>query len=435
MNNAHLPRISLPGARRTRRRPADRPPATKDADYEQRIRDDASLSDLDLELAESFLRDTPSDGKPVLEALRDYGLVRGEGPDCKITNAALLLFAGASARHWNPGAGIRVIRVAGTARILGHGQSVTEMAYAGPPLASAIDEGLRLAGEQIGSSEQLRRIFFRDVAEYPEFAWREVLINAIAHRDYGGIAEIEIVFYDDRIEVTSPGLPVEPFSADDVNEGHVVSKTRNPLLNRILQDKGLMRCNATGLVRVFRTMADTLLRQPEFTSSGGRFTVTLRNSPQFETAGPGWQWVVGRMRINPSQKRVLLASPDGFTQDDYQRLNSVSSIEAEQHLRELVDNDIVAPEPAPHESQTVYYLTADLDAQRWFLEDRIPKLQEHFQEHSRLRNIDYRALFETSYPAAGRELGYFADKGFLSVAGRGRAMHYLPTAGLRKSNP
>ena len=424
-----------PGARRTRRRPGGNAPRSTVADYEQGVRDDASLSDLDLDLAKSFLKDTPSGGKPVLEALRDYGLVKGEAPDWRITNAALLLFAGASARHWNPGAGIRVIRAAGTARLFGHRQSVTWMAYAGPPLASAIGEGLRLAREQIGSSEHLRRIFFRDVAEYPEFAWREVLINAIAHRDYDGIAEIEIVFYDDRVEVTSPGLPIEPFSTADASEGRIAHKTRNPLLNRVLKDKKLMSCNAAGLVRVLKEMEDSLLTEPEFSNSGGRFTVTLHNKPQFATSGPGWHWIVGRLQVDLDQKRILLACPDGFTEDDYLRLNSVSGIEAKRRIRELVDNDIVAPVADRGEARRVYYLTADLDAHRWFLEDRVPKLQEHFRKRSRLSNVEYRAAFEVSYPTAKRELDGLVNEGFLRAGGRGRALHYLPTMALRKSGP
>ena len=41
--------------------------------------------------------------------------------------------------------------------------------------------------------------------EYPDFAWREVIVNAVAHRDY----EIhghgtEITFFDDRLEVVQP---------------------------------------------------------------------------------------------------------------------------------------------------------------------------------------------------------------------------------------
>ena len=435
MDRVDLTHLIRPGARRTRRRPAGSAPRSTVADYEQRVRGDASLSDLDLDLARSFLKDTPSGGKPVLEALRDYGLVKGEAPDWEITNAALLLFAGASARHWNPGGGIRVIRAAGTARLFGHRQSVTWMAYAGPPLASAIGEGIRFVREQIGSSEHLRRIFFRDVAEYPEFAWREVLMNAIAHRDYGGIAEIEVVFYDDRVEVTSPGLPLEPFSESDVNEGNILYKTRNPLLNRVLKDKNLMNCKASGLVRVFKEMEQSLLMEPEFANNSGRFIVTLHNNPQFATSGPGWNWIVGKLPIDIEQKRMLLACPDGFTEDDYRRLNSVSGVEARRKIEELVDRDIVTPVTTRGESNRVYYLTADLDAHRWFLEDRLPKLQEHFRKRSRLGNVDYRTAFDVSYPTAKRELDGLVSEGFLRTEGRGRALHYLPTMGLRKSDP
>ena len=435
LDRVDLTHLIRPGARRTRRRPAGDARRTTVADYEQRVRGDASLSDLDLDLAKSFLKDTPAGGKPVLEALRYYGLVKGDAPDLQITNAALLLFAGASARHWNPGAGIRVIRAAGTARLFGHRQSVTWTAYAGPPLASAIGEGIRLVREQIGSSEHLRRIFFRDVAEYPEFAWREVLVNAIAHRDYDGIAEIEIVFYDDRVELTSPGLPLEPFSTADVNDGTVLHNTRNPLLNKVMKDKKLMRCKASGLVRVFKEMENTLLVEPEFANDSGRFTVTLRNNPQFATSGPGWNWIVGKLQIDIDQKRMLLACPDGFTEDDYLRLNSVPRTEARRQIQGLVDSDIVTPVATGGESRRVYYLTADLDAHRWFLEDRIPKLQEYFRKRSRLGNVDYRTAFEVSYPTAKRELDGLVDKGFLKTTGRGRALHYLPTIALRKSDP
>ncbi len=434
MNKPDLSSLLPRGPRTTRRRPGGaRPKRVAKVNYEARIRADASLADLDLELAASFFRDTPAGNKPVLDALQDYGLVKGAAPNWKITNAALLLFAGTSARHWNPGAGIRVMRVAGTARIHGHRQSVTWMAYAGPPLASATPEGFRLVAGQVGTSEPLRHIFFRPVPEYPEVAWREILINAVAHREYDGIAETEIVFYDDRVEVTNPGIPLEPFTVDDVTQGNVVAKARNPVLSRIMGDKGLMRGTATGLVRVCKALSSTLLDEPEFSANAGRFTVTLRNKPQFATAGPGWAWVVSRLPVNREQTRILLACPDGFTEDEYVRLNLVPVDEARRHVQQLVDKDIVWPELVDDVDDIVYYLSANLDAQRWFLEDRVPKLQEHFRDRSRLRYRDYRALFETSYPATKRELEDLANEGFLNRAGRGRATHYLPTAALRKS--
>lgn len=432
MDKLNLTRLLLRDSPRTRRRPGGKRTGSGKVAFESRIREGASLADIDLELAEAFLKDTAVGDRSGVDMLRAYGLIRGTGPDWKITNAALLLFACAPARHWHPGAGIRVIRVAGTARILGHRQSVTRIGYAGPPLASAIDESFRLAGAQVRFSEPLRHVFFQDVPEYPESAWGEALLNAVAHRDYEGTSEIEVVFYDDRLEVTSPGLPLEPVSAAGVTDGLVVSRTRNPLLNRVLADAGFMKGKATGLVRVFKEMSKHLLTQPELAHRNGFFTITLRNEPESATSGPGWMKLVSKLRVSPDQKRILLARPDGFSLEDYQRLNSVSQSEAERCVHELVVNDIVTRESMKGEPAATYYLDADLDSQRWFLEDRIPRLREHFREQSRLGNADYRTLFETSYTIARRELDYLSEEGFLRKTGRGRAMHYMPAAGLRK---
>lgn len=401
-------------------------------DYERCVREGASLADLDLDLARSFLGDALPGGKRLLDALRDYELILEDASDWKITNAALLLFARRPARHWNPGAGVRVIRVAGTARILGHRDNVTRSAYAGPPLATAIDDCIRLAREQIEYSEALRHVFLRPTPEYPEAAWRELLINAIAHRDYGSGAETEVIFFDDRVEVTSPGLPLEPLSVEDFKDGKVVHSPRNPLLVRILTDAGYMQASGSGLVRAAQAMANGCLRTPTLNNNNDRFTVVLRNDPELPTAGPGWKRLVQMLAISSDQKRILLARPDGFTDRDFGRLNSVPGAEARRQVRDLVEKGVVTPESTGDPAGPVYYLTADLDDQRWFLEDRIPALREHFRGGSQLRNSDYRTLFETTYATAKRELDYLSEKGFLRARGRGRALQYQPAIGLRK---
>lgn len=334
VNKLNLMHPSSPGTRRTRRRPAGQEAGVERVEYERRVREGASLSDLDLDLARSFLGEALPDGKPVLDALREYGLIHGDDPDWKITNAALLLFARAPARHWNPGAGVRVIRVSGTARILGRRDSVARIGYAGPPLATTMNESIGLAREQIEFSEPLRYIFLRHTPEYPEAAWREALINAIAHRDYGVSAETEVVFYDDRMEVTNPGLPVEPLSFEDVKDDTVVHSTRNPLLARVLADAGYMRGKASGLGRILKEAAGSFLKEPTLDSRNGHFTLVLRNEPALPTAGPGWEWLVRMLEVNPGQKHILLARPDGFTLGDFLRLNPVPRNEARLQVRE-----------------------------------------------------------------------------------------------------
>ena len=79
--------------------------------YEQRFRVDATLDDLDLELAREFLALTPVAARPVTEALSYYRLIEQAAQDWRVTNAALLLFARAPALRWHPRAGLRLFRV------------------------------------------------------------------------------------------------------------------------------------------------------------------------------------------------------------------------------------------------------------------------------------------------------------------------------------
>lgn len=404
-----------------------------DVDYGQDTRSNASINDLDLALVLSFLGDADASDDAAVLSLRNLGLIRGDAPDWQITNAALLLFARAPARQRHPGAGIRVMRVAGTARILGQRLSVTSIGHADPPLARAVEKGLRLCAERCRPSEPLRELLLRDMPEYPFPALREALVNAVAHRDYrGGKRETEVVFYDDRVEVSSPGLLADGVTVKELGGGAPVHAARNPLLVRGLTAAGYMRGEGTGLRRLVGAMQESLLTPPRFSARQGMFTITLRNEPVVAPAGPGWKHVVGGLKLESDQKRVLLARPDGFTQENYTLLNGVTPEVASRRIREMVEMDIATPQLIGDDPVPVYYLTAELDSTRWFIEDRVPRLRQHFRAHSRLRNTDYREIFETSYPHARRELGHLVELGFLREGGRGRSAHYLPTPGLRK---
>ena len=170
---------------RSRRRPAATSGNTSAGpEFERRIQEAATLDDLDLELAGAFLMPAPVGNRPVVDSMLHYGLIRREGDEWKITNAALLLFCRREPQRWHPRAGLRVRRVAGTQTMIGRSQNVTTVGHTDPPLAVAVKEGLRVVGEQIRRSESLRDIFFRDMPEYPDLAWREVVVNTVAHRDY-----------------------------------------------------------------------------------------------------------------------------------------------------------------------------------------------------------------------------------------------------------
>ena len=244
--------------------------------YERRFAMEAGLADLDLELAERFLQRTPVGSRPIEEALEYYGLIERHLPEWKIRHAGLLLFARRPALRWHPRAGVRVFRVRGRERLHGRQRNVEQVGRADPPLAMVLQEARSLVGSQVRHSETLNGLYFESVPEYPEFAWQEALINAIAHRDYEVTSrETEIWFYDDRVEMSNPGSLIAPVSLDRLREGGPAHGTRNPVIVRVLADTGAMRDEGEGVSRIFSEMADRQLREPRITVENGLFTITL----------------------------------------------------------------------------------------------------------------------------------------------------------------
>jgi len=393
--------------------------------YEPRFRPDATVDDLDLALVESFLKETPVGDRPVLDALDYYGLIERDARDWRVTNAALLLFARRPALRWHPRAGLRVFRVAGTKMKYGRRRNVTQIGRADPPLALAVHEIMELARHQVRRSEKLVGLHFEDIAEYPEFAWQESLVNAIAHRDYEVQGrETEIWFFEDRLEVSSPGELLPPVTVDALREGRRAHVTRNPMLVRVLADTDIMRDEGEGIVRVFREMTDSFLREPEMTSGSGLFTITLFNEPNWHLHGPGWGHFVDWLRITDDQKRILLLRPHGFTQGDYQRLNAVTAEQAAQQILDLVGREVVVAVPVEGDLVPTFAIAPKAEDIRLFLNDRIPKLQNYLRDRPSLANTDYRALFEVDRNRALRQLRRLVELGVLVEIGVGRGTRY-----------
>ena len=306
--------------------------------YEQRFRVDATLDNLDLELAQGFLARTPVGKRPILEALHYYGLIEHDARDWRVTNAALLLFAKAPALRWHPRAGLRLFRVAGRSRQHGRQRNVAQVGRADPPLAKAIDEAHRLAGQQIRRSERLNGLYFEEAAEYPDFAWQETIVNAFAHRDYELQGrEVEAWFYEDRMEVSSPGELFPPVTLARLQERRPAHATRNPLIVRVLADAGIMRDEGEGIARIFDEMEGSLLRAPEVEMDDGVFSVRLYNEPLAtgpNTAPATAEFTSSRLA---GLREHFLRHP-GLNNADYREIFGVSRYAAARELRRLVES-------------------------------------------------------------------------------------------------
>lgn len=86
-----------------------------------------------------------------------------------------------------------------------------------------------------------------EMPEYVERSYHEVLINALAHRDYlvNG-SEVHIDIFDDRMEIYSPGGMADGIAIQDRDPLSVPSTRRNPLLADIFERLGYMERKGSG---------------------------------------------------------------------------------------------------------------------------------------------------------------------------------------------
>lgn len=156
--------------------------------------------------------------------------------------------------------------------------------------AAALRRNMRQRGVVVG-------LYRQDFWDYPLDAVREVLVNALMHRDYHGAAlgqPVKLELYPDRLEVTSPGglfgaldpadLLVEPVTA-----------ARNARLSRLLQDvaapeSGRMVCEnvGTGLLSVARSLRAAGMAPPELRHSLTEFKVIFRSHSVLDADATSW---------------------------------------------------------------------------------------------------------------------------------------------------
>ena len=115
----------------------------------------------------------------------------------------------------------------------------------------------------------LRRV---DRPDYPEYALREALLNAIIHRDYDYSGSTIINIFDNRIEFVSLGGLVRGITMEDVLGG--VSQPRNTVIATVFYRLELIEAYGTGIQRIVESY-ETSSQKPVFRPAPASFVVTL----------------------------------------------------------------------------------------------------------------------------------------------------------------
>lgn len=118
--------------------------------------------------------------------------------------------------------------------------------------------------------EGLRR---EDVYEIPVPALRELIANAILHRNYLVHGFIQVSIYDNRVEILSPGSLYANLTREEMLAGN--SRQRNPILADIFQRMGIVEKWGTGICRVQELCRAAGLHAPDFEISEDAVRVTI----------------------------------------------------------------------------------------------------------------------------------------------------------------
>lgn len=111
------------------------------------------------------------------------------------------------------------------------------------------DAAIAFYKKHINQGDVIRGAYRKSFSEVPLEAYREVVANAIIHRDYGRGGNCRIEIFDDRIEVTSiGGLPIG-ISEEEFRNG-TFSNVRNKVIANIFLRCGIIEKMGTGIRRM-----------------------------------------------------------------------------------------------------------------------------------------------------------------------------------------
>lgn len=168
-----------------------------------------------------------------------------------------------------------------------------------------IDRGMRIQG-----------MYRQDVYELPVDSVREMIANSVAHRSYLEPGNIQVALFDDRLEVTSPGMLLNGVSIKKMKEGY--SKPRNRAISSAFAYMKIIEKWGSGIPRLLRECMEYGLPEPEFIDFDGDFRVNMyRHLPSvFERKGVTTQTIQSPTQTTQSPTQTIQSRVFTFTQED-----------------------------------------------------------------------------------------------------------------------
>lgn len=193
----------------------------------------------------------------------------------EMSGAAILLF-GKNPQLFFERARVRFIRYEGTEAKVGAAMNVVKDKIFEGRILELVEKTIEFVRSQIKEYTYLGSdARFVTEPEYPEFVWKEIIVNAIAHRDYSiKGTDIQIKMFDDHITVESPGTLPGIIRLNNMREMHF---SRNPKIAGLLHEYEYVREFGEGIDRMYLEMKQAGLPEPEYQTEAFMVYATIKN--------------------------------------------------------------------------------------------------------------------------------------------------------------
>lgn len=299
--------------------------------WDDLFEDRASIDDLDMSSQTKFLNAAEKSGRITIESdiartnlLEKLRLFDND----KVKRAAIILFGTDSGKFY-PNISVKIGRF---------GKSDDDLKF------QEVVEGNLLkilfeVPEMLNNKFLTKRIDFEGLqriekGEYPVAALREMLLNALVHKNYSG-AQIQLRVYDDKISIWNEGTLPEGLSFEALKRQHP-SRPRNPLIADVCFKGGYIDAWGRGTLKIINSCKEAGLPEPEIKEADGGILVTIFKDIFSEDQ-------LKKLGLNERQKKAVqfLKEHKKITNKDYQRINECSRNTATNDLSELVEKGLI----------------------------------------------------------------------------------------------
>lgn len=216
--------------------------------------------------------------------------------------------------------------------------------YKGSSVSSSIIDKMDVDGTLDNQIDMVQQFILRNIKrsavivgtkrvekyEYPEQALREIVANAVIHRDYK-ITETytQINVFEDRIEIFNPGCLAPGVTIENIKDSQV---SRNEIIAARLKELDYLEEYGRGIDIVFAKMDEWGLLPPIFKNTANSFKVILTGeklSRLNERQIKIWEYLVEHKKIAVKECDELLGNvPRNTINYDLRKMQELGLIES-----------------------------------------------------------------------------------------------------------